>query len=92
MAHLFLVPHCQDRYGIRVDALAGHVSAIAEVDDPLAEVIGQVLNGSSYPGLLLQQLDALADGFHRPFGRVRVRGSEEAIEALQIEQRRRSPD
>ena len=92
MAHLFLVPHRQDRYGIRVDAIAGHVSAIAEVDDPLAELIGQVLDGSSYPGLLLQQLDTLADGLHRPFGRVRVRGSEEAKEALQIEQRRRSPD
>lgn len=57
------MPYCKDRNGIRVDAIAGHVAAVPEVDDPLAELVGPVLDGTADARLLHQYSHPLAEFF-----------------------------
>lgn len=50
VAHFFLMAHCEDDDGFRVNAVAGHIAAVAEVDDPLPKFVGHVLVGRPMPG------------------------------------------
>lgn len=86
------MPYGEDRDGISVDAVAGQVAAIAEVDDPLTELVGHVLDGAADARLLPQHRDALADGLYRPLGSIQVLVGQEATERLHIEQCRLRPD
>ncbi|MEY3982438.1 MAG: hypothetical protein RLZZ281_1307 [Pseudomonadota bacterium] len=46
-ADLFLMTHRQNGDRLRVNAVAGHVATVTEVDDPVSELIIHVINGSS---------------------------------------------
>lgn len=82
-AHLFLMPRLEDRHGIGVNTIPSHVAAIAEIDDPLAKIIGHVLDGTADARLLTDRLDAQADRPHAAAWRHRwswVRGSDTSAE------------
>lgn len=57
--YLFLMAHYQNRDGLRVNAVAGHIATVTKVNDPVSELVIHVINGSSHARLLFQYFDAL---------------------------------
>src|SRR6218665_550286 len=86
--HFLLVAHSEDRDGAHVDAVAHHIAAVAEIDQPFPELVGHVLDGTADTGLMSKSFHPLPHGLRRTFGGVDVFWRKEAIKALHIEQRR----
>ena len=75
-----------------VAAVEGDIGALAEFNDPLAELGEQVFDGTADLGVLGEDFDALADGFDGAAGGVRTFGGEEGMETSDVRERWRCPD
>jgi hypothetical protein len=86
-----LVPNGQYGNAISIDAIAHHIAAAPEVDQPFPERIGHVFNVATYRRLALEHLDTLPDSLYRSSGGIWIFGSKEPIQALYVAQRYRRP-
>ena len=60
--HFLLVTHRENRDGIRVDAVASHIAAVAEVDYSFPELVGQIFNGAADTRLMPKNFHPLPHG------------------------------
>ena len=65
---LLLMPHGQNRDHIVVDAIAGHITAISEIDQPVPISFEQVLDPPAHSGMRAQILHTLNNRFTGTFG------------------------
>ena len=77
-----LVAHSQDRYAVIRDVIARYVTAIAEVDDPVAEHFVHTLNGPTDLRMPGKDFDAVTDGLYRPTRGGNVLYREKAVKPL----------
>ena len=87
-----LMPHGQDHRRFAVKPVEGHISAVTEGDEPLAKLRIHVLDGTPDTWLVGKDAHALANGFGRTTGCVRVLFGKEMVEAFNIPQRCGGPD
>ncbi len=77
-----LMAHCQNHYTVILYPIANHIAAVAEVNDPVAKRFVHVCDGPADLRMFSENLDAVADGLHRPTRRSDILRREKAVEAL----------
>jgi len=77
-----LAAHSQDRYAVIRDAIARHVTATAEVYDPVVERFVHALYGPTDLRMPGEDFDAVTDGLYRPTRGGNVLYREKAVEPL----------
>ena len=75
------VTHREDYDFFAIVAIESHVSAAAELDDPLAELYRKLFDRAADLGVLGENLDTLTDGFDGSFGGVAVFGRKKGVES-----------
>ena len=76
--------NCHD---IIVNAVSGHMAAVAEVDEPFPKPLGHVINHSADMGMCAKYLHALPDCFARPARGIRILRAQKIPQPLQVPDR-----
>ena len=79
----------EDNNQVTINTVPSDITAISKVDQPFAKIFGQIVYQATHARLCAERFHTLAYGFTRPARGIRVLGTQEIPEALQISQRGR---
>ena len=86
--HCFLpMPHGEDRYRVRIKAVANHISGVCEINEPFAVLLGQILDQAAHMRMQAEGSDTCEDRFPRSPGCQRVFRCREIPRPLKIADR-----
>ena len=81
------MPYGQDRYHLIIDTIARDITVFAEINQPFAIRLGQVVHGPAQAGLRGEYLKATADRLASPSRRTRIFGVQKGMEPDNVPQR-----
>ena len=89
VAGLALVPHGEDHHLGTVEPVQHDVAAVAEVDEPFAELGVEIFHWATDAWLPREHADAITNGLDRALGGVGVTDYQVPMKALHVAQRPR---
>lgn len=81
------MPDCQDHHRSVVDAIPNDIATVTEVDEPLPELCGKIINHSSKAWMRTEYFHALPDSFTGPARSLGALRAQEIPQPLQVPDR-----
>jgi len=78
------MPYGQDCNGVLIDAISGHITAVAKIDQPFPIIFGKIVHYSPHMRIGAEDSYALPYCLTCPARGIRVLGTQKVAQSLQI--------